>query len=90
MLLKRYSNIEYIRTLKPVKLSKLLAKAYEKELEHTAWEYWLTLDNQTKSSTPFNKFLEELKGQGRPNHPIQTDEDIIEDSQRILKMMKRS
>lgn len=90
VLLKRYGNIEYINTLKPVKLSNLLKKAYDKELERTAWEYWLTLDNQAKKNNPFNKFMESLRKEEPSNNDKRTEEEIVNDAQNILKLMKRS
>ena len=73
-----------------MKLSNLLVKAYDKELERTAWEYWLTLDEQSKKNNPFNTFMENLRKEDPSNTDKRTEEEIIEDSQHILKMMKRS
>lgn len=88
--MKRYGNIEYINTLNAVKLSNLLKKAYDKELERTAWEYWLTLDAQSKKNNPFTKFMEELRKEEPSNTDKRTEEEIVNDAEQILKMMKRS
>jgi hypothetical protein len=82
--------MEYIKSLNPIKLSKLLAKAYEKELEGTAWEYWLTLDPQTKKTNPFKDFLDSLKKEKPTNKDIRTDEEVLEDSSNIINMLKNT
>jgi hypothetical protein len=82
--------MEYIKTLNPSKLSKLLSKAYEKELEGTAWAYWLTLDPQTKKANPFNDFLANLKKEKPTNKDHRTDEEVLEDSHNIINMLKNT
>jgi hypothetical protein len=82
--------MEYIKSLNPAKLAKLLSKAYEKEIEGTAWEYWLTLDQQTKKSNPFKDFLESLKKEKPTNKDTRTEKEVLEDSNLIINMLKNT
>jgi hypothetical protein len=80
----------YIKSLKPYKLSRVLTKAFEKELEQTAWEYWLTLDGDTKKNNPFKEFLEKIKNDKPKNADTRSDDEVLEDSHAIIQLLKKT
>jgi hypothetical protein len=68
----------------------LILKAREKEVERLAWELWLSLDGEAKKETPFNEFLQKMKEPPHQNNDKRTDEEILQDAEHILNLMKRS
>lgn len=68
----------------------LIFKAREKEVERLSWELWLTLDSQEKKENPFNDFLQKMKQPKSANFDMRTDEEIIEDAEHIIDLLKRS
>ncbi|MCM3686067.1 hypothetical protein [Mesobacillus subterraneus] len=64
-------------------------KAIEKDTDRAAWELWLTFDGKAKSETPFNKFLQKIKEPQREKDN-RSDDEVIQDAEDILKMMKRT
>lgn len=63
LLLKRYSNIEYILNLSFEEGCELISKAYEKEAEGRLWEQWL-VDYRLMDKETFMSF-EEYKNKSR-------------------------
>lgn len=79
--------------MKPKKLLKLLKTAKEKELEETAWEYWLTLDIEVQRKQPFTKYLNELKKNtiNPKTSEERTEAEIMQDAENILNsIVKRT
>ncbi|WP_423408018.1 hypothetical protein AABM38_20450 [Heyndrickxia sp. MSNUG] len=66
-----------------------MTKAVEKETERYAWELWLTFDGNAKAETPYNKFLQKIKEPKRIKNN-RSDQEVIQDAESILKMMKRT
>lgn len=67
----------------------MLLKAIEKDTERAAWELWLTFDSKAKAETPYPKFLQKIKEPHREKDN-RTDDEVIQDAEDILKMMKRT
>lgn len=84
--------MEVVYKMKPRKLLKLLMTAKEKELEETAWEYWLTMDIEVQRKQPFTKYLSELKKNALdPKTSVKkTEAEIMHDAENILKSMGRT
>ncbi|EDT16295.1 hypothetical protein [Clostridium perfringens] len=57
LLLRRYSNIEYILDLEIIEGIEFINKAYEKEIEDKVWEKWL-IDYRYMSKDNFISFEE--------------------------------
>lgn len=89
---KRYGGNDVVYRMKPRKLLKLLMKAKEKELEETAWEYWLTMDTEFQKKNPFTRYLSELKKNAlNPKTTVErTEAEIMQDAENILNSMKRT
>jgi hypothetical protein len=68
----------------------LILKAREKENERLAWELWLSYSEQTKQKLPFKKVLDQFKQNKPVKRDTRTEEEIINDAQNIMKLMKRS
>jgi hypothetical protein len=66
----------------------IIKKASEKDVERTAWELWLTMEN--KQDNPFGEFLRKFKEPKVENTDTRTDEEIIQDAEHILTLTKRS
>ena len=60
LLLRRYSNIEYILDLEITEGIEFINKAYEKEIEDKVWEKWL-IDYRYMSKDNFISFEEYKK-----------------------------
>jgi hypothetical protein len=84
--------MDVVYKMKPKKLLKLLMTAKEKELEETAWEYWLTMDIKLQKKQPFTKYLSELKKNALdPKTTVEkTEAEIMQDAENILNSMKRT
>lgn len=68
----------------------LYYKAVEKTIEKQAWEQWLVAYSKMTKET-FISFSDYLKKLKQPKVTTsKTDEEVIEDAENILKMMKRS
>ncbi|WP_346877550.1 hypothetical protein [Clostridium sp. UBA5712] len=63
LLLKRYSNIDYILNLKFEEGYELISKAYEKDAEEKLWQQWL-VDYRLMDQETFISF-EEYKSKSR-------------------------
>lgn len=61
LLLRRYSNVEYILNLEIAEGIEFINKAYEKEIEDRVWEKWL-IDYRNMTKENFISF-EEYKNQ---------------------------
>jgi hypothetical protein len=68
----------------------MILKAHEKEVESRAWELWLTLDRETKNENPFGEFLKKLKEPQVQTTDTRTEEQVLQDAEHIVKLMKRS
>jgi hypothetical protein len=90
-LLQRYGDMSFIMSLSAEEGLLLYEKAVEKSVEQRAWEQWLVDYNRmTKENfKPFSTYLKELKQPVRKKDN-RSDEEIINDSENILKSMKRS
>lgn len=84
--------MDVVYKMKPKKLLKLLLTAKEKELEETAWEYWLTFDAEEQKRNPFTRYLSELKKNvlDPKKSTEKTETEIMQDAENILNMMKRT
>lgn len=60
MLLRKYSNIDYILNLSFSEGYELILKAFEKDIERTIWEKWL-VDYQRMDKKNFKSFEEYKK-----------------------------
>lgn len=76
LLLKRYSNIEYILNLYFEEGYELISKAYEKESEDRLWEQWL-VDYRLMDKETFIDF-EEYKNKSRVS-AIKVDEKLTKE-----------
>ncbi len=77
LLLKRYSNIDYILNLQFEEGYELISKAYEKDAEEKLWQQWL-VDYRLMDQETFISF-EEYKSKGR------TSSANIGDSEKLTK-----
>lgn len=69
---------------------KLYRKASEKNLESRMWERWL-VDYRNMNKDNFVSFADYTKKLTEPKRvDKRSEEEVIEDAENILKMMKRS
>lgn len=64
-------------------------KAIEKDTDRAAWELWLTFSGEAKQNLPFAEYLRKIK-QPPQVKSNRTDDEVIQDAEDILKMMKRT
>ena len=81
--------MEYIRSLRPKTLIKLIAKANEKDRERVAWELWLSFDDERKNKQPYQELLDKFKAP-REVKEIVAEEEIMNEAENILNMFKRT
>jgi hypothetical protein len=86
--LSRYNDPSYILNLPYDYGMEMILKAHDKDVERTAWELWLTMEN--KQDNPFGEFLQRFKEPKAVNVDTRTDEEIIQDAEHILTLTKRS
>jgi hypothetical protein len=68
----------------------LISKAHDKDLEERAWELWLTFDAEAKRQTSYKNLLDEMKKPKIINTDTRTDDEIIQDAEYIINLLKRS
>lgn len=90
-LLQRYGDVSFIMALPMDEGLLLYEKAIDKNVEKIIWEKWLVdYQRMTKENfVPFSEYLQKAKAppQSKDNR---TEEEVIDDAENILKMMKRS
>lgn len=89
--MERYSDISFIMSMPFEQGLNLFQKANEKNIEQRAWERWLVdYSKMTEENfVPFPKYLQILT-QPKQNADNRSDDEIIEDAENILNMMKRT
>ena len=90
-LLKRYGDMSFIMSLSVEEGFSLYEKAFEKTIEERSWERWL-VDYSKMTKDNFKSFTDYLKEIKQPpkREDNRSDDEVIEDAENILKMMKRS
>lgn len=91
MLLTQYNNIDFIMKLSPIEGFEMLKKANEKQSDSILWDMWLAkypwMDKDSFIS--FNDFKNSiLKKVEEPKKPTKTKNEIIKDSEKIIKQWK--
>lgn len=89
MLLRKYSNIDYILNLNFNEGYEFILKAFEKDLERTIWEKWL-IDYQSMDKKNFKSFEEYKKAIMMPIAEKQlTKEELLEQAKEIEKEISK-
>lgn len=81
--------MEYIKSLRPKMLSKLILKASEKDRERVAWELWLSFSEERKNKQSFSDLLKKFQ-EPREVKEVVEEEEIMNEAEKILGMFKRS
>lgn len=89
MLYSRYNSPDSVLNLPYDYGLEIIKKASEKDIERTAWEMWLTFDGQTKNDNPWESYLKKFK-EPLKQRVSRTEDEIMQDAENILNMMKRT
>lgn len=84
LLLKRYSNIDYILNLNILEFLDIIKKAYEKETEQALWERWL-VDYRHMTEETFISFIDYKERCLGQKIDTTSKEDLIRLAERIEK-----
>lgn len=88
LLLKRYSNIDYILNLQFEEGYELISKAYEKDAEEKLWQQWLVdyrlMDQETFIS--FEEYKSKRRGSSNSTYEKLTKEQIEDKVKGIIEL----